>query len=146
MNNDQKKELIVKGFNTEEMQYEYTFYHYEDTQVQLIGTLDNWQNGGSGEMHYVAKGNGIVVNMRLADHMSYTLYQIKDKVEKNFTIHKHYTSLHPDFSYQPNNFYPTEIPCMPFLLLNLPFLRRYHSFLRLHALRMTASSIKAKLP
>ena len=88
VNNDQKKELIVKGFNTEEMQYEYTFYHYEDTQVQLIGTLDNWQNGGSGEMHYVAKGNGIVVNMRLADHMSYTLYQIKDKVEKNFTIHK----------------------------------------------------------
>lgn len=88
VNNDQKKELIVKGFNTEEMQYEYTFYHYEDTQVQLIGTLDNWQNGGSGEMYYVAKGNGIVVNMRLADHMSYTLYQIKDKVEKNFTIHK----------------------------------------------------------
>ena len=82
VNNDQKKELIVKGFNTEEMQYEYTFYHYEDTQVQLIGTLDNWQNGGSGEMYYVAKGNGIVVNMRLADHMSYTLYQIKDKVEK----------------------------------------------------------------
>ena len=88
VNDDQKKELIVKGFNTEEMQYEYTFYHYEDTQVQLIGTLDNWQNGGSGEMYYVAKGNGIVVNMRLADHMSYTLYQIKDKVEKNFTIHK----------------------------------------------------------
>ena len=88
VNDDQKKELIVKGFNTEDMQYEYTFYHYEDTQVQLIGTLDNWQNGGSGEMYYVAKGNGIVVNMRLADHMSYTLYQIKDKVEKNFTIHK----------------------------------------------------------
>ena len=88
VNDDQKKELIVKGFNTEDMQYEYTFYHYEDTQVQLIGTLDNWQNGGSGEMYYVAKGNGIVVNMRLADQMSYTLYQIKDKVEKNFTIHK----------------------------------------------------------
>lgn len=88
VNDDQKKELIVKGFNTEDMHYEYTFYHYEDTQVQLIGTLDNWQNGGSGEMYYVAKGNGIVVNMRLADHMSYTLYQIKDKVEKNFTIHK----------------------------------------------------------
>ena len=88
VNDDQKKELIVKGLNTEDMHYEYTFYHYEDTQVQLIGTLDNWQNGGSGEMYYVAKGNGIVVNMRLADHMSYTLYQIKDKVEKNFTIHK----------------------------------------------------------
>ena len=88
VNNDQKKELIVKGLNTENMHYEYTFYHYEDTQVQLIGTLDNWQNGGSGEMYYVSKGNGIVVNMRLADHMSYTLYQIKDKVEKNFTIHK----------------------------------------------------------
>ena len=88
VNDDQRKELIVKGFNTEDMHYEYTFYHYEDTQVQLIGTLDNWQNGGSGEMYYVSKGNGIVVNMRLADHMSYTLYQIKDKVEKNFTIHK----------------------------------------------------------
>lgn len=88
VDDDQKKELIIKGFNTEDMHYEYTFYHYEDTQVQLIGTLDNWQNGGSGEMYYVAKGNGIVVNMRLADHMSYTLYQIKDKVEKNFTIHK----------------------------------------------------------
>ena len=88
VNNDQEKELIIKGLNTEDMHYKYSFYHYEDTQVQLIGMLDNWQNGGSGEMYYVAKGNGIVVNMRLADHMSYTLYQIKDKVRKNFTIHK----------------------------------------------------------
>ena len=88
VNNDQEKELIVKGLGTEDMHYKYSFYHYEDTQVQLIGMLDNWQNGGNGEMYYVAKGNGIVVNMRLADHMSYTLYQIKDKVRKNFTIHK----------------------------------------------------------
>lgn len=88
VNNDQEKELIVKGLDTEDMHYKYSFYHYEDTQVQLIGMLDNWQNGGNGEMYYVAKGNGIVVNMRLADHMSYTLYQIKDKVRKNFTIHK----------------------------------------------------------
>ena len=88
VNNDQKKELIVKGLDTEDMHYKYSFYHYEDTQVQLTGMLDNWQNGGNGEMYYVAKGNGIVVNMRLADHMSYTLYQIKDKVRKNFTIHK----------------------------------------------------------
>lgn len=88
VNNDQKKELIVKGLDTEDMHYKYSFYYYEDTQVQLIGMLDNWQNGGNGEMYYVAKGNGIVVNVRLADHMSYTLYQIKGKVRKNFAIHK----------------------------------------------------------
>lgn len=88
VNNDQKKELIIKGLNTQDMQYRYSFYQYKDAQVQLIGVLDNWQNSGNGEMYYMPKGNGIVVNMKLADHVSYTLYQIKDKVEKNFTIHK----------------------------------------------------------
>lgn len=88
VNNDQKKELIIKGLNTQDMHYEYSFYQYKDAQVQLIGVLDNWQNSGNGEMYYMPKGNGIVVNMKLADHVSYTLYQIKDKVEKNFTIHK----------------------------------------------------------
>lgn len=88
VNNDQKKELIIKGLNTQDMQYRYSFYQYKDAQVQSIGMLDNWQNSGNGEMYYMPKGNGIVVNMKLADHVSYTLYQIKDKVEKNFTIHK----------------------------------------------------------
>lgn len=88
VNHDQKKELIVRGFHTEDMHYKYGFYRYKDEKVQLIGMLDNWQNGGNGEMYYVIKGNGIVVNTRLADRMTYTLYQIKDKVEENFTIHR----------------------------------------------------------
>lgn len=88
INKDKKKELILRGKTSDEGKYEYFFYRYKDKEVKTIGSMENWQNGGEGEMYYVKKGNGVVVYMRLADHKAYSLYQVKNKIKYNFTIHR----------------------------------------------------------
>lgn len=88
INKDKKKELILRGKTSDEGKYEYFFYKYKDKEVKTIGSMENWQNGGEGEMYYVKKGNGVVVYMRLADHKAYSLYQVKNKIKYNFTIHR----------------------------------------------------------
>ena len=88
INKDKKKELILKGKMPEGEKDEYFFYRYEDKEVKTIGSMENWQNGGEGEMYYVEKGNGIVVYTRLADRKSYSLYQVNNRIEYNFMINK----------------------------------------------------------
>ena len=88
INKDKKKELIVRGRTSSDGKDEYFFYRYKDKEVKTIGSMENWQNGGEGEMYYVEKGNGVVVYLRLADRKAYSLYQVKNRIKYNFMINR----------------------------------------------------------
>lgn len=88
INKDKKKELIVRGRTSSDGKDEYFFYRYKDKEVKTIGSMENWQNDGEGEMYYVEKGNGVVVYLRLADRKAYSLYQVKNRIKYNFMINR----------------------------------------------------------
>ncbi len=85
INNDGKKELIIRGLipngDQYSSNYRYLFYGAEK-QLSLIGSFDNWQNGGSGEMYYDSENHAIVVYTRLSDSRTYKLYQVTGKVQE----------------------------------------------------------------
>ena len=88
INKDKKKELIVRGRTSSDGKDEYFFYRYKDKEVKTIGSMENWQNDGEGEMYYVEKGNGVVVYLRLVDRKAYSLYQVKNRIKYNFMINR----------------------------------------------------------
>ena len=88
VNEDKTKELVIRGMDRD-YAYRYLFYQYKDGEVKKVSSLSNWQNGGEGELYYVPPIKVMSVNMRLADHKSYTLYKIAgDTLKCGITLHK----------------------------------------------------------
>lgn len=88
INEDNKKELIIRGKASGYGKYEYYFYKYKDGKVKTIGSMENWQNAGEGEMYYVERGKEIVVYTSVADRKSYTLYQVNNRIKYSFEIYR----------------------------------------------------------
>ena len=84
INNDGIKELIIRGKTGDK--YEYCFYYYKNNTVVPIGSFQNWQNGGDGEMYYMKQDNEIVVYNRLSDRLTYRVYQVKYKIKKVYSV------------------------------------------------------------
>lgn len=82
-------EFILKGKkqNDININYKYIFYRYKDGNVQMIGSLENWQNGGNGEMYTARKKGTIIVFWRIADRKTYRVYNIGDSVEETMNVY-----------------------------------------------------------
>lgn len=88
VNADKTKELVIRGIDRD-YAYRYLFYQYKGGEVEKVSSMSNWQNGGEGELYYVPPIKAMSVNMRLADHKSYTLYKIEsDTLKRGITLHK----------------------------------------------------------
>ena len=94
LNQDGAKELVIRGVN-HDVEYDYhdnfryLFYQIEeDGTVSLIDKIDNWQNGGDGELYYTLKEqNSLIVNTRLADRQTYKVFKIDSSgIVKDYSI------------------------------------------------------------
>lgn len=86
INNDGIKELIIRGKT--DGKYEYCFYYYKNNTVIPMGSFQNWQNGGDGEIYYMKNDNMIVVYSRLSDSRTYWVYQVKHKIKNVYHVKK----------------------------------------------------------
>ena len=84
INNDGIKELIIRGRTIDT--YGYCFYYYENNTVIPVGSFQNWQNGGDGEIYYMKNDNAIVVYSRLSDSRTYEVYQVKHKIKNVYSV------------------------------------------------------------
>nr|WP_294677234.1 BspA family leucine-rich repeat surface protein [uncultured Blautia sp.] len=87
LDGDGVSELISKGLD-EDNKYHYNIYTCKNGQVQMLGTIVNWQNGGNGELYSLAEDGQIVVNTRLADSQTYYVYDIKGGVKRQYIVKK----------------------------------------------------------
>ena len=87
-------EFIVKGKTDTEgnMKYKYIFYRYKDENVQMIGSIENWQNGGEGEMYATDKAGAVVTFSRIADRKTYKVYNIRDTIDEKMRIYRQDTT------------------------------------------------------
>lgn len=87
-------EFIVKGKTDTEgnMKYKYIFYRYKDKTVQMIGSLENWQNGGEGEIYTTEKVGTVVVFWRIADRKTYKVYSIGDSIDETINVYSQDTT------------------------------------------------------
>lgn len=84
LDGDGINELILKGVDSEN-KYHYTIYTCKADQLQLLGSIENWQNGGNGEIYSLGNGK-IVVNTRLADRQTYWVYSVKDAMKQGYSV------------------------------------------------------------
>lgn len=94
LDGDGVRELIIKGKIDDEAntKYKYIFYRYKDKNVYRIGSLENWQNGGDGEIYTTQKTGTIVVFWRIADRKTYKVYTVGESVEKTLDIYRQDTT------------------------------------------------------
>lgn len=87
-------EFIVKGKTDTEgnMKYKYIFYRYKDENVQMIGSIENWQNGGEGELYATEKAGAVVTFSRIADRKTYKVYNIRDTIDEKMRIYRQDTT------------------------------------------------------
>jgi len=86
LDGDGVRELILKGIDTEN-KYHYIIYTCKAEQIQLLGSIVNWQNGGNGEIYSIGNGQ-IVVNTRLSDRQTYKVYSINDAMKPEYSVSK----------------------------------------------------------
>lgn len=94
LDGDGVRELIIKGKIDDEVntKYKYIFYRYKDKNVYRIGSLENWQNGGDGEIYTTQKAGTVVVFWRIADRKTYKVYEIGDSVEEMLDVYRQDTT------------------------------------------------------
>lgn len=94
LDGDGSHEIILKGKKQDETntKYKYIFYRYKDGNVQMIGSLENWQNGGNGEVYTARKKGTIIVFWRIADRKTYKVYNIGDSVDETINVYRQDTT------------------------------------------------------
>lgn len=73
-NGDGVKKLIFKGWDNDNQRYQYLIYSCKDKEVQYEDSFENWQNGGNGEIYVNGTAGRVIVNTRLADRQTWTLF------------------------------------------------------------------------
>lgn len=87
-------EFILKGKTDTDgnMKYKYIFYRYKDKNVQMIGSMENWQNGGEGELYTTETAGEVVTFSRIADRKTYKVYSIRDTVDEKMRVYRQDTT------------------------------------------------------
>lgn len=88
LNGDGLYELILKGPINDIGKYQYWFYTYRDGEVEILDFLENWQNGGNGELYVTEESGTFVINSRFAGTAHYMVYDTLDGVNLQYIITK----------------------------------------------------------
>lgn len=99
VNQDDTKELIFLGKNTEEGKYRYSFYRYEDGEVKSTGSMEIGQDNGDGKLYYAKEENGVVLSIKTEDKDAYALYQAGKQIRCGFTIYRQKSDTDKKYQY-----------------------------------------------
>lgn len=89
VNGDGVKELIFKGWDNDNQRYQYLIYSCKDKEVQYEDSFENWQNGGNGEIYVNGTAGRVIVNTRLADRQTYTIYNVTEGIEPEYSVSRY---------------------------------------------------------